>query len=54
MPQCKMVCHALPRAKLCIAALMLAGYWLEIVELLVTVGAKRFELGNVPIAKWLA
>lgn len=35
--------------------LILAGHWFWVIELFVTVSAKRFELRNiVPITKWFA
>jgi hypothetical protein len=35
--------------------LILAGHWFWVIELFVTISAKRFELGNiVPITKWFA
>lgn len=54
MPHCNMVCHALSWAKLCLAAFLFAGHWLEVIELFVAVRAKRFKLRKVTVKKWFA
>ncbi len=54
MPYRKMVCHTFPWAKFCVAVIMPARHRFKVIELSIAVCAKRFELRNIPIKKWLA